>query len=172
MGGYAPPGYMRLCTTRVCAQRWATPGYVHNGELHPGYMGGYAPPGMGGYAPPGYGRGGHEAHSVPGDHAGCVPGDHAGCVTRVSWWVYTFPTMVGIHSLPTMPLHHPGYTHHPTVHLPVCASAPAHAEVSREESPGSEREKPMGESLSGRLKAVKVWWEKGLSAQSYSALPA
>jgi len=43
---------------------------------------------------------------------------------------------------------HPGYTLHPTIPVPVCASSPAQSEVPDEEALGSEKRKPLGESLS------------------------
>jgi len=71
---------------------------------------------------------------------GTMVGILPGYMPALPWWPY-YPV---VYTPPT----YPGYTILHSWTAPVRASAPAHAEVSRGNSLGSERKKPLGESLS------------------------
>jgi len=80
---------------------------------------------------------------TPWDHGGYVhPEDHGRCTSlgiHLSYYGGYTPPWV------CTPLPHPGYTHHPPTPPPVCASAPALAEVPDDDALGSRREIPLGE---------------------------
>jgi len=106
------------------------------------------------------------------DHAGYVPEDHAGYVHPRTMVGIHLRTMVGIHpSPPICLLYHPGYTTILPLHLSVCASAPAHAEVPDRGALGSRRRYPVGERRREPSSLPKCEERREASAHCYSAFP-